>query len=178
MNGVTSMAELWDIYDADRNLTGRTIERGQVMNDDEYHLVVQIWIRNRNNEWLISKRAAGKTHSFKWEPTGGAVMAGENSLQGALREVGEELGVELMPGAGQLFASFKRGKPSWENPGFLDVWVFEAEVDLRTIRLQEEETCDAKWATEEEIRKMIENDEFIPMKKHPYYEELFAQYSK
>ncbi len=172
------MAELWDIYDADRNLTGRTVERGQAMKDDEYHLVVQIWVRNRNNEWLISKRAAGKSHPFKWEPTGGAVVAGENSLQGALREVKEELGVTLVPEAGHLFASFKRGKPSWENPGFLDIWVFEAEVDLHAICLQEEETCDARWATEEEIVDMIERDEFIPMKKHPYYKDLFAQYGK
>lgn len=167
------MAELWDIYDADRNLTGRTVERGQVMNDDEYHLVVQIWIRNCRNEWLISKRSAGKSHPFKWEPTGGAVLAGETSLQGALREVGEELGVELSPDAGWLFASFKREKPSWENPGFLDVWVFEAEVEIESIRLQEDETCDAKWATEEEILQMIEKDEFIPMKVHPYYKDVF-----
>ena len=176
--GVTGMAELWDIYDENRNLTGRTVERGQVMQEDEYHLVVQIWVHNRKGEWLISKRAPGKSHPFKWEPTGGAVTAGENSLQGALREVQEELGVTLDAQAGQLFASFKRGKPTWENPGFLDVWVFEAEVDIASVRLQEEETCDAKWATEEEILEMIEKDEFIPMKVHPYYKDVFAQYGK
>ena len=172
------MAELWDIYDADRNLTGRTVERGQAMKDDEYHLVVQIWVHNRNGEWLISKRAAEKDHPFKWEPTGGAVVAGENSFQGALREVEEELGVVLAPEAGELFASFKREKPTWENPGFLDIWVFEAEVDLKTIHFQAGETCDAMWATEQIILDMIESDEFIPMKRHPYYKELFEKYGK
>lgn len=34
------MAELWDIYDKNRIKTGRTIERGQPMTENEYHIVV------------------------------------------------------------------------------------------------------------------------------------------
>ena len=38
------MPELWDIYDKNRNITGKTIARGELMAEDEYHLVVQVWI--------------------------------------------------------------------------------------------------------------------------------------
>ena len=51
------MPELWDIYDKNRNITGKTIARGELMAEDEYHLVVQVWIKNDENKWLISKRA-------------------------------------------------------------------------------------------------------------------------
>lgn len=55
------MPELWDIYDKNRNITGKTIARGELMAEDEYHLVVQVWIKNDENKWLISKRAATKS---------------------------------------------------------------------------------------------------------------------
>ena len=44
------MAELWDIYDADRKPTGKTIERGQPLPDGYYHIAVQVWIRSRDGE--------------------------------------------------------------------------------------------------------------------------------
>ena len=148
------------------------------MLDSEYHLVVQVWIRNLKGEWLISKRAANKSQPLKWEPTGGSVLAGETSLQGALREVREEIGIVLNPADGVLFASYKRDKVSWENPGFLDVWVFEADFSMEEVQLQWEEACDDKWVSEAEIRSMIDTDEFVPMKVHPYYNELFAKWNR
>ncbi|MBQ8642254.1 MAG: NUDIX domain-containing protein [Clostridia bacterium] len=146
------------------------------MSDAEYHLVVQVWIRNIRGEWLISRRAACKSVPLKWEPTGGSVLAGEDSLSGALREVREELGVVLDPACGELFRSFRRDKVSWENPGFLDVWFFTDDTPCEKIVLQDTETCDAMWASEETILQMIGDDRFIPMLQYPYYRELFDIY--
>ena len=38
--------ELWDILDKDGNRTGRVAPRGSKMSEDEYHLVVFIWVEN------------------------------------------------------------------------------------------------------------------------------------
>ena len=171
------MAELWDIYDCNRMKTGRTIRRGQPMTEEEYHIVVQVWIRNPAGQWLISRRAACKSVPLKWEPTGGSVLAGEDSLAGALREVREELGVTLHPDCGELLYSFRRDKPSWENPGFLDVWYFTDDTPIEKIVLQESETCDAMWADTQTILEMIRKDEFIPMRQYPYYMELFDRFA-
>ncbi|MEZ3421554.1 MAG: hypothetical protein K1V95_06535 [Eubacterium sp.] len=66
------MSELWDILDKNRNKTGKTVLRSAFPNSsEEYHLVVHIWIRNKNGEWLISKRTPNKTEPLKWEFTGG-----------------------------------------------------------------------------------------------------------
>ncbi len=92
------MEEIWDIYDENRNLTGKTIKRAEYINkikENEYHLVVHIWIKNDNNEWLISKRTPNKHFPLLWECTGGSALAGEESLTAALREVKEELGITL-----------------------------------------------------------------------------------
>ena len=178
MEGNRFMAELWDVYDKDRKLTGRTVERGAKLREEDYHLVVQVWIRNAKGQWLISRRAETKSQPLKWEPTGGSVLAGETSLQGALREVKEELGISLDAEKAEFFRSFRRDKEaSWENPGFLDVWVFGAEIPISDVVLQEEETCDAKWAEKEEIIRMIEQDDmFVPMRQFPYYKELLKKY--
>ena len=82
------MEEIWDIYDENRNLTGKTIKRAEYINkikENEYHLVVHIWIKNDNNEWLISKRTPNKHFPLLWECTGGSALAGEESLTADLR---------------------------------------------------------------------------------------------
>lgn len=106
------------------------------------------------------------------------MLAGEDSLTGALREVREELGVVLKPDTGRLLYSFRRDKASWENPGFLDVWLFETDVSIESVVLQGEETCDAMWADTADILRMMETGGFIPMQKHPYYLELFALFGE
>ncbi len=172
------MAELWDIYDKNRVKTGRTIERGQPMTEEEYHIVVQVWIRNPAGNWLISRRAPCKHLPLLWEPTGGSVLAGEDSLHGALREAKEELGVVLDPSCGKLLYSFRRDKPTWENPGFLDVWMFTDDTPIEKIVLQDGETCDAMWTDTASILQMIDAGEFIPMQRYPYYRDLFTTFGE
>ena len=52
------MVEFWDIYDKNRNKTGRLAERGVYeFKEGEYHLVVVALILNSKNEILITKRS-------------------------------------------------------------------------------------------------------------------------
>lgn len=166
------MAELWDIYDRERNLTGRTVERGQPMAPDEYHLVVHVWIRNRRGEWLLSQRTPNKTFPLKWEPTGGSVTSGEDSLTGALREVREELGLALDPADAVFFTSFRRDQPRWKCSGFVDVWVFPWDGEIDEVRYQEGETCGAMWADNRKIWQLIYDGEFVKLDSFPYIHRL------
>lgn len=168
--------EIWDIYNKNRQLTGRTVKRGDVLGENEYHLVVSVWIRNSEGKWLITKRSKGKSYPLKWEATGGSVLSGETSKEGALREVKEEIGIELSDGF--LFASFRREKTSWKNPGFLDVWVFRHDFQIRDTVLQEDEVCDICWATSDDIVTMIAKDEFVPIEAFPYYKDLFERFAQ
>ncbi len=38
--------ELWDVFTADREKTGRTAVRGEGLGAGEYHVVVHIWLVN------------------------------------------------------------------------------------------------------------------------------------
>ena len=49
------MGEIWDIYDVDKQLTGRTMKRNDWnMKDGDYHLTVLGIIKRPDNTFLIS----------------------------------------------------------------------------------------------------------------------------
>jgi 8-oxo-dGTP pyrophosphatase MutT (NUDIX family) len=160
--------EMLDIIKKDRLPTGRTLERGAPLENGDYHLVVHVWIKCADGRYLISKRAPEKSFAGLWECTGGAAVAGETSLEAALREAREELGVILDPENGRLIKTCV-----FDDIGAIcDVWQFEQEIQLCDVRLQEGETCDAKLAYPVEILDMRRSGTFITV--YDYVEELFA----
>jgi len=153
------MAEFWDIYDENGNPTGRLHERGKPMNKGEYHLEVYIWIENDNGEFLISQRAPNKTHPNLWECTGGNAIAGDDSLTTALKETNEELSIILNPQNGRIIRHLLPCNTP-ECHGLIDVWLFRQNFDISTVILAPDETVDAKWASRDEINRMMKDGIF------------------
>jgi len=164
------MTEFWDIVDENGNKTGRLHERGTPMQNGEYHLSVSVWIINSEGKFLISKRMPTKNFPGMWEPTGGSAIAGEDSLSAALRETKEELGITLDPKNGKLFRCDSYPHSSGDGAAYFNVWVFRQDIDISAVVLQPEETCDAIWASKEQIKQMISDKEFIAFS---YIDELF-----
>lgn len=153
------MAELWDILDINGNATGRVHQRGKPMNKDEYHLEVIVWIENKRGEYLISQRSPNKTFPHLWECTGGNAVAGDDSLTTALKEAKEELGIILEPQNGQLLQHHLRCRTAGCQ-GLVDVWLFRQTIDISTVILSLDETCNAMWASRDEINRMIDEGTF------------------
>lgn len=150
--------ELWDVYDVNRNKTGRTMVRGEAFTDGDYHLVVHVCIFNSKGEMLIQQRQPFKEGwPNMWDiSVGGSAVQGDSSQTAAEREVLEELGIKLdLQGIRPHFTfNFDRG--------FDDIYLIVKDIDLSELNLQYEEVQNAKWATREEILQMIEKEEFIP----------------
>ena len=83
--------ELWDVYDENRKLTGKKHERGVPLGPGEYHIIADVWTVNQRSEILLTRRHPDKPYGLLWECTGGSVLTGENSVEGALRELSEEV---------------------------------------------------------------------------------------
>lgn len=164
--------ELWDVLDEHGNKTGRLHQRGKPMQKGDFHRVVLVWIMNSKGEFLISKRTPGIGWGNLWQQTGGCAVAGDDSLTSALKETREELGIELNPENGQLFREYAAHSND-AGGAFFDVWLFRQEVDLAAVVFQPEETCDAKWATQNDILKMFDEGTFLPREFYPYLEDLF-----
>ncbi len=156
--------ELWDLYTFDRKPTGRTHIRGEKIPEGFGHLVVHVWIQNKEGKFLMSQRSASRNaFPLLWETVGGSVLAGENSLEGALREVKEEIGIELIPEAGTLLFSqcprIIRGLPS---DNILDVWHFSYDGPLALENATTDEVAQCKWLAPEEIRQLSDSGQLVP----------------
>lgn len=154
------MSELWDIYDINKKKIGRTAERDVYQfKEGEYHIVVTGIIINSKNEILISKRAEHKKFGLMWECSGGSILAGETSLEGVIRELKEELGIEFSKKEAIFLKEIRRDKLP---PDFKDLWLFRRDIDKREITFPDGESIDAKWVTIDEFVKMYENKEIVP----------------
>ena len=107
------MGEIWDIYDVDKQLTGRTMKRNDWnMKDGDYHLTVLGVIKRPDNTFLITQRVLTKAWApGHWEVSGGACQAGETSFQAVCREVLEETGVDVSHADGGFEFSYRRDNP-------------------------------------------------------------------
>lgn len=146
--------ELWDLYDKERKPLGKTHIRGVPLDKGEYHLVVFVWTFNSSGQVLMTKRSPEKvSYPGLWEHTGGSVQAGESSLCAILRELQEETGISARPEELHLAESYRRSND------FCDIYFLQKDVPLEQIRLQQGETCDAKWVTRSQLEEMISRGE-------------------
>lgn len=151
--------EKCDIYNEQGDITGRKIERGKKMNKGEYHLASIVCLKNSQGELLISKRSSKKsTGPNKWETVPGSAIAGESSIQTAVREVKEEIGIELNPKEGVFI---KRLKFDTEKSWFGDVWLFEEQINILDVKCQEEEVSEVKWISKNEFTELMKNGELF-----------------
>ena len=156
LNTVSGAGELWDVYDKDRNLTGRTHVRGDDLLPEDYHLVVHVWIRNSRGQFLMTRRSPNKGYPLLWEATGGSALAGDDSLTAAIREVKEETGLTLAAENGKIVHQYS-------GPDHhVDVGLFELDVDLEKVTLQEGETCDKRLSTPAEILNGLADGTIVP----------------
>lgn len=148
--------ELWDLYDENRNLTGKTHIRGEAIEKGFHHLVVEIWTINTNGEILLTQRHPSKNHGLLWECTRGAVTAGENSLEGAIRELHEEIGLLVEE------SNLKLINTNVIDNYIMDTYVNIYDFKIENISLQKIEVVDAKIVTIEEFEEMNRQGLIVP----------------
>ena len=74
-----------DLYDENRQLLNKTIEKGEKIPTGCFILVVMAFIENQEGKYLVQKRSELK--GGEWSFTGGHPKHGESSLDGVKTEV-------------------------------------------------------------------------------------------
>ena len=121
--------------------------------EGKYVQIVIICIENHKKEFLIQKRVQKK--NGKWALTGGHVISGEESVHAILREVQEELGLQLEEEKIELVFS----KRAYDC--FVDIYYAKTEVNLLDLTLEKEEVEIVKWMSLEEIKTLREKNLFL-----------------
>ncbi len=153
------MSEYWDVYDKFRNRTNKIIQRdsSELLKNGEYHIVVTGIVENSNKQILITRRNKNKKlYPGLWECTGGSAKAGESSKDAIIREIEEEIGIELKKEEGQFLGTIQK-----ENY-FRDVWKFKRDISSKDIFYNDGEVIDSKWVLLDEYVDLYNNGEIAP----------------
>lgn len=158
------MPEIWDLYTLDRKKIGETHIRGNRLPVNAYHIVVEIWTIV-GNRILLTQRHPDKPFGLLWECTGGSILTNENSVEGAVREVKEEIGLNVEESDLILIKSYSN------EDSLYDVFVNYQDANcMDRIKLQPEEVINVQLVTHDEFKKLLDANKVI--KKLEYVNEL------
>ena len=141
--------EFNDVYDKNRNLTGRVHRRGTRWRAGEYGLVVCVWVYDGAGNLLLTRRAPGKSFAGTWENSGGAAKAGETSRQAIARELFEETGIRADEEEFELLSSDR------DRNAHYDFYCLKRQTPLDEIVLLPGETDDVQWASMQQVHQMV-----------------------
>lgn len=168
---IMSSFEYWDLFNRNRVWVRNHHKRGDRIPDGLYHIVVHSWVMDYYGNFLISQRQNGRTDELMLERAGGSVLEGESSIEGAKREVREELGIDLAEIQPVLIKSERRDKYS----DFFDAWLFVVDREKTICKIDNVEVRDFKWVDLPELKSM-DNDGLL-VSSSLYYEEVYELYS-
>jgi 8-oxo-dGTP pyrophosphatase MutT (NUDIX family) len=95
-----------------------------------------------------------------WGVTGGHVNAGETSIDAAIRETKEEIGLSVTKEELCFVATFKK---QWDDETqetlniFRDTYLVKKDIELSRLQLQEEEVSQVKWINILDLVDCVEN---------------------
>ena len=154
--------EFNDIYDENRQPTGRVHKRGTPWGPGEYGLVVCVWVYDGRGHILLTRRARGKSFAGTWENSGGAAQAGETSRQAIARELFEETGIRATEEEFELLDSDR------DKNTFYDFYGLKRSVAIKDIVLQPGETDAVQWASFGKIFWMIRSGKICKIIGHQF----------
>lgn len=153
------MGEIWDLYDADKNIIeGKFYERGSKtpIPKGMYHLAVWLFMITKDNKIFLTQRAATKSRAFLWEASGGCISSGETSIEGCIRELKEETSINLTSDEIKYFSGLRKASEILEY-----YYAVVEDIDIDSLILQESEVAKAKLVSMDELKSMDERGELV-----------------
>ena len=138
-----------DVYDENRQRTGRLDLRGTPWAHRAHGLVVCVRVSDGAGHILLTRRAKGKSFHGTWENSGGAAKAGETSRQAIARELFEETGIRASEEEFEFLSSDR------DKNTFYDHYCLRRQISLKRIVLLPGETDAVMWAGYGKIHWMI-----------------------
>ena len=161
------MEEYVDIWDSEGQPTGKSCLKDEAHQKGWFHPTVHVWFYTASPALLLQKRGKLKqTYPELWDVSvAGHVSAGETILEGALREVKEEIGLDIKQTDLRLL-DVRKNTNRFEN-GIIDCefqHVFLAKLDtaVSNLKIQEVEVDAVRLFSFEELQK-------CRLQNHPKY---------
>ena len=170
------MEELIDVLDSNGNKTGLVKAKSLIKRDGDFHRAISVCIINSNDEILMQQRSGNKrVFPNLWGMfVKGHVISNETSLLACQREIYEELGILIDISELEYLYTIKEHIVTNDNyieNIFFDTFLLRKDIDIDSIKLQEEEVRDAKFMNYQDVYNLISSNILVPNKKD--YELIF-----
>jgi len=170
--------EYFDILDENGNKTGKTKLRSEVHKDGDWHKAVHIWIFNREGDILLQRRSPDKDSdpSMLDMSCAGHLIAGDSSIEGAIRELKEELNIDIKSEELKYIKTLKRpskDKKVFINNEFDDLYIVITDIDIKDMKYQEDEISEILYVPYKKFKEMVANNQPDLLMKYDEFEILF-----
>lgn len=175
--------EYFDILDEKGNKTGKTKLRSEVHRDGDWHKAVHIWIINNSGDILLQRRCATKDSNPNMLDisSAGHLSAGDDSLSGAVRELKEELNIDVNPSELKYIKTIKRSSKYTEtfiNNEFDDLYILRTNKKIEDMKYQEEEISEIFYVPYKKFKEMVKNRQHDLLRHDEEFEILFNLFDK
>ena len=170
--------EYFDILDENGNKTGKTKLRSEVHRDGDWHKAVHIWIINDKGDILLQRRCATKDSDPNMLDisSAGHLSAGDSSLDGAIRELKEELNLDVKPNELQFIKTLKRSSKytsTFLNNEFDDLYILRTNKTIDEMSFQKEEISEILYVSYKDFKNMVRNRQPDLLRHDEEFEILF-----
>ena len=167
------MDELIDVLDAQGNYTGKSIMKSEAHRNGIFHPSIHVWLYTHEGEILIQQRAKNKdTHPGLWDVSvAGHIGAGEDIVNSAIREVKEEIGLDITSSELHKIGIFKYSYQHHKDLldcEFHHTFLCELKAPLAKLEMQETEVDELSLISIPAFKKELES--IIPSKKYVPYD--------
>lgn len=175
--------EYFDVLDEFGNKTGKTKLRNEVHKDGDYHKTVHIWIINDKGEILLQRRCKDKDSNPNMLDisSAGHLQAGDDSLNGAIREIKEELNLDINVSDLRFIKTLKknsRPRPDFINNEFVDMYILKTNKTINEMKYQEEEISEILFIPFTKFKEMVEKKQTDLLMHTEEFDILFELYDK
>lgn len=154
--------EKFDVLNERGGFTEKTATRDECHQYGLWHRGVYAFIINKEGKVLLQKRSGRKKlWPNKWDVSvGGHVQAGELGRQTLIRECKEELGIDITDDDIKFLVS---STSVYNNKGYInnhydECFLINKDVNIKDLKLQQEEVSDAKFFSTDELLERIMNN--------------------
>ena len=175
--------EYFDVLDEQGNKTGKIKLRNLVHKDGNWHRTIHVWIYNNKGELLLQRRCANKDSNPNMLDVscGGHLSAGDDSLTAAVRELKEELDLDVNANELNFIKTFKNSSKYTEtfiNNEILDMYILRTDKDINDMKYQEEEISEIFFVPFQKFKEMVENKQPDLVIYDEEYEVLFRMFDR
>lgn len=174
--------ELIDIVDENNNLTGVVKSRNEAHHEGLWHRIINICIYNSLGEILLQLRSKDKMiYPDMWDiSVAGHIGAGEEPITAALREAGEETGLN----AKEEDLHFYKVRPEQYQNGdvnmkeFLYIYLLKYDGDIANLKIQKEELQSIEFVPIAKMEEELSSGSIQFAPHGEYWEDVLSEVKK